>query len=374
MAPQLLPPPDADSTQSIAVPSSFKPFSKSTSKKLRTAQREGITNSKTTESASSSQLPVHLVTNSLPPPNALHSRALRENISNFSLPVVPGLEEALETPHPQEHSRNQITVIGPHTEQVDATAFIKPSVKPPTSYPPPTSYRKRRANASHAEQIDRTAPIQPPAEHPIPSSPSFSDRIKMRSNEQARKDPLSASRRPLATPEHTPATRRTKPSRRRHKDRDPSAMTQRPPVPPKDIPISTTDLSSLQNREIPTATPDRPPARLLYTTATRELPSLPDLKDASVAPSRLPASFVDIGHPLAEGGNAQYTTGNPITQRQPTGRISDSKNRPSKLASSKDESYCSTGIKCPCCGIQCACCDISCVCCGAEHTWCCVIC
>lgn len=55
--------------------------------------------------------------------------------------------------------------------------------------------------------------------------PPLVDRGNVRSDEQARKDPSAASRRPPVPPEHTPAV--TKPPRQDHKD--PSAVPQRPP-------------------------------------------------------------------------------------------------------------------------------------------------
>ena len=159
---------------------SSKPSSVSTSKETRAAQREGITNYGTTMSESASsmrQLPVHLVTNSPTSPDTLPPRAFRERSSNISLPVVPpGREETRkrnESPHPQEDSRGQITVIRPHAEQVDRTAAIQSSVEPPAgpaTYPLPSSSSERRTNRPHAEQVNRVASIQPPTK-PIPSSP-----------------------------------------------------------------------------------------------------------------------------------------------------------------------------------------------------------
>jgi len=129
-------------------------------------------------SASSMQLPAHLVTNSPPSRNVLPSQAMRENSSNTSLPVAaPRPEETKkrnESPHPQEESRSQRTVIRPHAEQVNRTASVQPFVKPSTSYPPSSSSSERRANTPHAEQVDRTASIQPSAKPSIPSPPPFS--------------------------------------------------------------------------------------------------------------------------------------------------------------------------------------------------------
>ncbi|KAF8495931.1 hypothetical protein F5888DRAFT_1707525 [Russula emetica] len=183
------PPLDADNTQNDSA--YMKSSIISASKETRAAQREGITNSGTTVSASSMQPPVHLVTNSPPSRNALPSRTLGENSSNISLPVVaPGPEETKkrnESPHPQEDSRSQRTVIRPYAEQVDRTASVQPSVKPSTSHPPRSSSSERRVNTFRAEQVDRTAPVQPsvrPSTSYPPPSPS-SERANTPHAEQA---------------------------------------------------------------------------------------------------------------------------------------------------------------------------------------------
>ena len=137
------------------------------SKETRAAQREGITSSGTIVSASSVQLPAHPLTNSPSSRNVLPSRELRENSSNISLPAAaPGPDETRkrnESPHPQDDSRSQRTIIRPHAEQVDRTASVRSSLKPSTSYPPPSSSSERRANTPHIEQVDRIASIQQPA-------------------------------------------------------------------------------------------------------------------------------------------------------------------------------------------------------------------
>jgi hypothetical protein len=376
--PPLQPPLDADNTQNVSsyMISSSKSSSISGSKETRAAQREGITNSETIVSASSMQLPVHLVSNSLPSRNPQPSRALRENGSNISLPVVaPGPEETRkrnESPHPQEDSRGQSTVIRPHAVQVDRTASVQPFIKPSTSYPPPssssgrtatrphaepvnrtasssvqpsikpsTSYpspfssSERNATRPHAEPVNRTASVQPPAKpstptppldrpsasilpsssppapalaemtsnrmHPPRGMPSYEsqaqsrealselphpplvDRGNVHSDDQGRKDHPGASRRPPANPEHTIAT--TKPPRQDHKV--PSAVPQRPPVPPEPIP-TTTDLPSRQDHKVPSATSDRPPVPPKQTSATTVSPTLQDPKDASTTLSRPP--------------------------------------------------------------------------------------
>jgi len=123
-------------------------------------------NSKSNVSASSMQPPAHLVTNPPPPRNALPYRALRENSSSISLPVVaPGPEETRkrnESPHRHEDSRSRRTVIRPYAEQIDRTASDWPSVEPSTSYYiPPSSSGKRRADAHHPEQNVHSASLQP---------------------------------------------------------------------------------------------------------------------------------------------------------------------------------------------------------------------
>ncbi len=367
-------------------------------------QREGITNSGTVVSASSTQQLVHPVTSSPPSRNALSSHALRENRSNISLPLGPEeTRKRNESPHPQEDSRSQRTVIRPHAVQVDRTASVQSSVKPSTSYPPPSSSSERtnthaekvdriapiqpsakpstpsfppssssernatrphadpvnrttsssvqssvkpsnpypppfasserNATIPHAEPVNRTASVQPPAKPSVPSPlldrpsasispssppapalakmassrihpprgilsresqaqfrealsesphPPLVDRGNVRSDEQVRKDPSAASRRPPAPPEHTPAT--TKPPR--HDYKDPSAVPQRPPVPPEHTPSTTTDFPSRQDRKVPSS--DRPPVRSEHTPAMAVSPSLQDPKEASAAPSRPP--------------------------------------------------------------------------------------
>jgi hypothetical protein len=224
--PPLQLPLDADNTQhaSAHIISSSKSSSISASKETRAAQREGITNSGTTASASSMQLPVHLVTNSPRSRNAL-PRALRENSSNISL-LAPGPEESRkrnESPHSQEDSRSQRTVVRSHTGQADRTASVQPSAKPSTpfsppssssetantphagqvnriasnqpsakpstSFPPPSSSTERRADTPHAEQLDRIAYIQPSAMPSMPSSPPFSSSERNATRPHA--DPLN---------------------------------------------------------------------------------------------------------------------------------------------------------------------------------------
>lgn len=183
--PPLQPPLDADNTQhaSAYIISSSRSSSISASKETRAAQREGITNSGTTASASSMQLPVHLVTNSPPSRNAL-PRALRENRGNTALPVVaPGPEESRkrhESPHHQEDSRSQRIVVKSHAEQGDRTASVQSSAKPSTSFPPPSS-SSERADTPHAEQVDRIASIHHllslPSLLPHPSHPAKEMRL-----------------------------------------------------------------------------------------------------------------------------------------------------------------------------------------------------
>jgi hypothetical protein len=222
----------------------------------------------------------------------------------------------------------------PYADPVNRTtsSSVQPSIKPSTPYPPSFSSSERNATRPHPEPINRTASVQPPAEPSTPSPPldrpsasiSLSssrpapalaempsnrmhpprgmlsyesqaqfkealsesphpplvDRGNVRSDEQARKDPSVASRRPPASPEHTPAA--TKPPRQ-----DSSAVPQRPPVPPEHIP-STTDLHLRQDRKVPSATSDMPPVPPERTPVTTVSPSLQDPKDASAAPSRPP--------------------------------------------------------------------------------------
>ena len=331
------------------------------------------------------QLPVHLVTNS---PTSLDTLppAFRESSSNILLPVVPpGPEETKrrnESPHPQEDSRGQRTVIRPHgAEQVDRTSSIQSSVTPSASYPSSSE----RTNRPHAEKVNRVASIQPSTK-PIPSSPPFSlvssernvtrphadpvnrtasssvqlpikpsapylptssssernvvrpraelvsrnasvkppakaptpspsldrsstsispslsppapalakiassrvhplvDRGNVRSDEQARNDPSSSSRRPPAPPEHTHTT--TKPPRQDYKD--PPAVSQRLPEPPEHTP-PTSEPSSRKVRRVPSATSDRPSVPSKSTPAMAMSPPFQDSKETSAASSMLPA-------------------------------------------------------------------------------------
>jgi hypothetical protein len=245
--------------------SSSKSSSISGSKETRAAQREGITNSETIVSASSMQLPVHLVSNSLPSRNPQPSRALRENGSNISLPVVaPGPEETRkrnESPHPQEDSRGQSTVIRPHAVQVDRTASVQPFFKPSTSYPPPSSSSGRTATRPHAEPVNRTASssVQPSIKPSTSYPPPFSSSERNATRPHAEPVNRTASVQPPAKPS-TPTPPLDRPSASISPSSSPPApalaeMTSNRMHPPRGMPSYE---SQAQSREALSELPHPP--------------------------------------------------------------------------------------------------------------------
>jgi hypothetical protein len=234
--------------------------------------------------------------NLLRPPR---SPALRSN-------TLLGSSGSEETREMDESSSSQVdsprerTVIRPHAEQVDRTAFVHPPAMPSTPspfpldrwttsaspillpYPQGSAWAKRAFSQMHAPRS--TLPYEPrapsrgtPFELPHPPG---EDRGKARPDDQG-KDSPAAQHGPSAPSEHTPATTESP----TQDIRTPLLHHTDHPHPPENIPAATPH--PFRQERSPSSVPRRLHVPPEHSHAMTELPSLQDRKDPSATPYKL---------------------------------------------------------------------------------------